>query len=597
MSCNCETNCKCKNIYELAVLEGRAAGMTLSEYLDSLEGSNGEQGEIGPSAYRVWLDAGYEGSIEDFLQWLRGDNGNNGQSSFTSHVFKRVVGTTPPIKPLGGNYLSPLPTDSSWTDGPVAGEGTLYLSYRVFTSDGLPPQVLEWSDPVPVADSDFIDIEWSSVEFSPGTPDTIPANWSNESDETSIWMAIRKNSHGYWEPWNIIRVKGEKGDIGNPGNTIEIRYQKNGSFTTPPSLVNTDRTPLNWSLTSPTVSNGEYLWKIQAIVDPNNNSLVGTWSNPIRYTGEKGSDGPSIMFRGDWKSDRQYQGNNTYVEVIRYIPNDKAYLTRVDAGLIPIGTLPTDTNYFNEIPINTEAVFTDFLFAYAAYIEDLTVGSIQTGVSGERTTIGYKPTITTDPSHLYSKHGTRTYDKNGNLSLYLGASDLNTYALLEGYSTIAGTTYKTFSLEPQNRKITFYSGTSSLAPAYTLTNEQISNTLGGKFILSNVSADPVALLKLISFGTGTADAENGSIALFRKIVGTSDAYKSNGAVRVEARMDTDFGDAYTALAFEVRGKMKILSAPGSVIIGGLNGIGTEEVGYTGTINGAKFINGICVGPE
>lgn len=601
MNCTCKTKCNCKNIYELAVLEGRAAGLTLSEYLDSVEGEDGSQGIAGASAFRLWLDDGHVGDINDFWDWLRGAAGNDGQSSFTSHVFKRVASGIAPDKPIGGNYLSPYPVGDTWSDGPVAGEGILYMSFRVFTSDGLPPQKPEWSEPVPVADSDTIDIEWSSVEFSPGTPDTIPDNWSNESDETSIWMAIRKFSNGYWESWNIIRVKGEKGETGNPGNTIEIRYQKNGSFTVPPSLVRTDRTPLNWTLEAPVLSNGEYLWRIQAIVNPNDNTLVGQWSVPIRETGEKGDEGvkgPSLMFRGDWKADRQYQGNSEYVELVRYLVNGLGYITRSDKGLIPIGTVPTNTEFFNEVPINTEAVFTDFLFAYAAYIEDLTVGSIQTGVSGERTTIGYKPVVVTDPSSDFSKHGTRTYDKNGNLSLYIGASDVDTYAVLAGYATPVGTTdtYKTFALEPQDRRIVFYTDTSS-DEGFILSHDIINHRAGGKIELSNTLSGSGEALRYIGLGTNTSLVENGSIAVFRKIIKPTDGYQENGAVRVEARMEADSGDEYTGLAFEVRGKIKILSAPGSVLVGGLNGIGTTEVGYTGTINGARFINGICVGPE
>lgn len=55
---------------------------TLTEWLaslngadgkDGLDGKDGASGKDGKSAYETWIDAGYSGSEDDFLQWLKGD--------------------------------------------------------------------------------------------------------------------------------------------------------------------------------------------------------------------------------------------------------------------------------------------------------------------------------------------------------------------------------------------------------------------------------------------------------------------------------------------------------------------------------------------
>src|SRR5699024_6085956 len=109
----------------------------------------------------------------------------------------------------------------------------------------------------------------------------------------------------------------------------------------------------------------------------------------------------------------------------------------IDAGNISgDGNKPTTTPAKWNGPIaNSDAIFTDFLVAYSAYIDNLTVGALQTGptptstdeVPGdastdfERTTIGYNPPTKVgtldyeDPTSGWSRHGIRQYWPNGRI--------------------------------------------------------------------------------------------------------------------------------------------------------------------------------------
>lgn len=127
----------------------------------------------------------------------RGLPGEPGVSAFTSIVFIRSL--TIPGAPTGGSWESPVPTSlPQWYDGPPYGENPLYMSTRVFTSTGNPPQQMVWSSPELVGDTPDLDFEFSNVESSPGNPTTHPQNWHNDPLEDDIWMAMRKLKLGQW---------------------------------------------------------------------------------------------------------------------------------------------------------------------------------------------------------------------------------------------------------------------------------------------------------------------------------------------------------------------------------------------------------------
>lgn len=128
-----------------------------------------------------------------------------GPGVFKSIVFKRF--SSPPSTPTGGSYLSPVP--SGWSDGIPSGIEQIWISTRVFTSDGESPQTSEWTTPQMSSDTPDIDFEYSWIVTNPGNPTDNPDNWSNAATENSIWMAVRKKSRGTWGSWEISKIKGE----------------------------------------------------------------------------------------------------------------------------------------------------------------------------------------------------------------------------------------------------------------------------------------------------------------------------------------------------------------------------------------------------
>ena len=150
-------------------------------------------------------------------------------SSYQAFVFKRSNANSVSA-PTGGTYADP--TDgltTGWSDGVPSGTGMVWMSTRIFSSDGEAPQEDEWTTPRKVVDSDTMDFEFSSA-VNPGTPNKLTPsssntnpNWSNTATESTIWMAMRAVSNGEYAPsssWMVVKIKGEKGEDGTGVNIL-----------------------------------------------------------------------------------------------------------------------------------------------------------------------------------------------------------------------------------------------------------------------------------------------------------------------------------------------------------------------------------------
>jgi len=80
-----------KTAYDLAVEKGYKG--TLEEWLESLKGSDGQNGSDGKSAYELAVEKGYTGTLEEWLLSLNGTNGSNGKSAYELAVEKGYEGT------------------------------------------------------------------------------------------------------------------------------------------------------------------------------------------------------------------------------------------------------------------------------------------------------------------------------------------------------------------------------------------------------------------------------------------------------------------------------------------------------------------------
>lgn len=151
---------------------------------------------------------------------IGGITGTDGLSYLQSFVFKRSA--TLPSTPTGGTFASPIPSPADgWTDSIPAGTDTLWTTSRFFTNPSTATD--DWKAPYRATDTVDYDFEYADKQVgdaTPQPPDTAPGGtWYNTPTVDSYWMAKGRKVNGVLDPttWEVLRIKGEKGDTGDAG--------------------------------------------------------------------------------------------------------------------------------------------------------------------------------------------------------------------------------------------------------------------------------------------------------------------------------------------------------------------------------------------
>ena len=278
-----------------------------------------------------------------------------------------------------GIYCDSLPTDSmtwskySWSKWKGDdGFGYEYIYKRTTTSSAP-------STPTTMSQSD----------------DYVPSGWTDDPSGVNAtykfeWLCYRKKVDGVWGKfigsaannavaalWAKYGTDGADGSDGSDGADApyyEIRYAKNGSTTSAPSLTKTALNPSGWTTTQPTVTTGYYLWMTIAKKSADGSTLIEQWSTPIRITPYDGTDGkdgksyaPVMVYRGVYSASKTYYGNANRLDCVK--SGDTYYIARIDAGTFS-NVAPPNTNKWNSFGASFESVATNLLLAENANIGD-----------------------------------------------------------------------------------------------------------------------------------------------------------------------------------------------------------------------------------
>lgn len=155
---------------------------------------------IGPTTFAV---------IQDTVQTIRGIDIKRGV------VYMRSNNDSSVKTPTGGSYNNPVPTESTWSTEIPDGSAKLWVSTRMFTSNGK-NQEEAWSTPKNLTYVQYTETWYSTVENNPGNPDDNPDNWS-KTGTNFIWIAVRTIYNGNKQEWNVAKVVGKTGATGPTG--------------------------------------------------------------------------------------------------------------------------------------------------------------------------------------------------------------------------------------------------------------------------------------------------------------------------------------------------------------------------------------------
>lgn len=167
---------------------------------------------------------------------IKGEQGDAASSQYKSMVFCRLPAGTVPVAPSNteGSFMNPVPEeqvkdasgsylDIYWTDGIPAGTAETYsyvvwMTSKIFWSDDTNKDD-EWTTPQVMKDvPNKYDVQYSASETKPTSDPSTGSEWfdaeSGEDLTTAIWMAQRWYTTDGWSAWDILRIKGERGEDG-----------------------------------------------------------------------------------------------------------------------------------------------------------------------------------------------------------------------------------------------------------------------------------------------------------------------------------------------------------------------------------------------
>lgn len=194
------------------------AGITLAVG-DNVIDNNGNVYTIGN------IDSTVFTVIQDTVQNIRGADIKRGV------VYMRSNNDSSVKTPTGGSYNNPVPTESAWSTEIPDGAAKLWVSTRMFTSNGKNQEEV-WSTPKNLTYVQYTETWYSTIENNPGNPDDNPDNWS-KTGNNFIWIAVRTIYNGSKQEWNIAKVVGKTGDKGNTGSIKSVTATVDANVGTP----------------------------------------------------------------------------------------------------------------------------------------------------------------------------------------------------------------------------------------------------------------------------------------------------------------------------------------------------------------------------
>lgn len=164
----------------------------------------------------IWVDD------EASVIRIKGETGTALQTQVRSFCFKRSSNSVFAETPQGGSFLNPAPVDGTvvgWSDGIPAGTDRLYVSTRIFTSDGLTPQQVTWA---PSQVFTYNGTGMRSLFSIDGLTD-----WHTTPAVEDEYMQVQTSDDGgvTWTDLGApIKIKGEAGPQGPPGTGSQTIY-------------------------------------------------------------------------------------------------------------------------------------------------------------------------------------------------------------------------------------------------------------------------------------------------------------------------------------------------------------------------------------
>lgn len=568
-------------------------GTTLQFSFGLPKGDKGDKGDKGEQGAQG--EKGEKGEKGD-----KGDPGNDGESAvppnYKTYVYKKS--DTKPAKPTGTDKIP-----SGWQDYP---DDTGQWWQCIGTVNGVTELVTEWSEVLPVNGQDGTAQDGKKTEFrfavnssstnAPNLDRAVrnPTGWFIEPPAVGngeyLWMttATINPDDTLDGQWSIpVRISGEQGPQGNtgpagergptgsqgvsgiPGVSIEVRYclgtENSYDGTSNPSGDN----PSGWSTSIPSVTLSKpYIWCIQGRREYSDASDVeGTinWSTPFRLSGtnglngtdgENGKKGQLVYPAGIYNNTTSYITDEYKAPYVLDTSDGNFYV--LNAQMTWKGAEQGNRTPSQDYILNNGRYWLKFDAFEAIYAK---IGIIANGLIGSAV---FNGDFMFSQQGINSSGGINTNYENFNYSDPFNPNNNFRPNICINFKTgeywaSAGAVYIGKAGIEINQQLFYDFGIINLSDEYSIKLNKNGLTIkrNAEGIINTINIDNDNITVTDNYGHESI-VDSGSITC-----------------------QSDINNRY------------VLSNGGIIVT--VNG--TNHFGYTGTINGAKFIGGVCVGEE
>ena len=263
------------------------------------------------NGYYTWMTQCYVTGNNVFGTWsdpirITGDNGKDGEDGTKiEFIYKRTNNNAQPATPATSQTDDYIP--SGWTDNPTGVTSSNMYEWvctrskdnGTWSQYSTPAIWSKWGEKGMDGDGYeyifILSLEQPETPATSQTDDYVPSGWSDDpldlTEENSIeWVSVRKKENGTWGSFSTPAIWAHWAPAGQNGGHYEFRYQNAKTKPTKPANASSGLTG-GWTRTAstPDFANGYYTWMTNTLV--NGNGQYGTWSDPIRMTGDNGKDG------------------------------------------------------------------------------------------------------------------------------------------------------------------------------------------------------------------------------------------------------------------------------------------------------------------
>lgn len=257
----------------------------------------------------------------------------SGQGQVKGTSFLRAV--TAPATPTGGSFASPTATSGAWSDGiPVDNNEPLWMTTRLFTSDGLSPQQSVWTTPQKIGTPST----GSAVQFS--IDGSTLWHYTPATNDYYMRSGTSTDNGVTWTWAGAVKIKGETGVAGDDGDSVDIVFVRSATQpATPTASAGVPTAPITWySAVSSVPASANPMWSSTGVKPLSLGNY--TWDTPVKIDGTAVAEVIAYIRSASAPSTPTTGGTYTFSATPVYVaPNAPAtWSTAIPAGTNPIYT-------------------------------------------------------------------------------------------------------------------------------------------------------------------------------------------------------------------------------------------------------------------